>query len=286
MGDSNTTGTAVDIAALHEQNRAAWNEAANRYAREQEIKADVDFLRAGGRSFDPPEFDFLRDLDRWCERAIHLQCAGGRDTLSLLNLGAKEVVGVDISDRMIEVARTKTTLLNANARWFRCDVLDTPHELDGTADLVYTGRGALCWIMDLEAWARTAARLLRPGGRLYIFDGHPILWMWDLNASEFRFDPDPQYSDYFTAGVATDQGWPESYIPTDAVAAKGQQARKHERQWTLAAIVNAVIGAGLRLERLGEHPEPFWNQFPNMPDDTRRRLPNTFSLLAIKPDAP
>jgi len=273
----------LDTAALHQGNRAAWNEAANRYARE--VESDVEFLRAGGKNFCPPEFEFLAGLETWCHRAIHLQCAGGRDTLSLLNLGAREVVGVDISDRMIEVARAKSALLGAPATWHRCDVLNTPHDLDGTADLVYTGRGALCWLMDLDAWASVVTRLLKPAGRLYVFDGHPISWVWDLNAPEYRFDPDPNYGDYFATGVATDQGWPASYIPEDAVPALADQAKKYERQWTLAAIVNAVVGAGLRIERLGEHPEPYWNQFPNMPEDTRRRLPQTFSLLAVKPAA-
>jgi len=271
----------TDIPLLHEQNRAAWNEAANHYA--QEIESDVAFLRAGGKNFCPPEFEFLRELDRWCHRAIHLQCAGGRDTLSLWNLGAQEVVGVDISDRMIEVARAKSARLDAPATWYRCDVLETPHELDGTADLLYTGRGALCWIMDLNAWAAVVGRLLKPGGRLYIFEGHPIQWVWDLNATEYRFDPDPQYSDYFATNIAIELGWSETYIPADAVPAKEEQAKKHERQWTLAAIVNAVIGAGLRIEHLGEYPDPYWKQHPNMPADTERRLPNTFSLLASKP---
>lgn len=270
----------IDTTTLHEQNRAAWNEAANRYARE--IESDVAFLQAGGKNFCPPEYTFLQNLDFWCHRAIHLQCAGGRDTLSLLNLGAREVVGVDISDRMIEVAQAKSTLMNAPAKWYRCDILDTPDELNSTADLVYTGRGAICWIMDLDVWASVVARLLKPGGKLYLFDGHPILWMWDLEATEFRFDPNPLYNDYFTTGVVTEQGWPASYMPADAVPATDQQARKNERQWTVAAIVNAVIGAGLTIERLGEHPEPYWNQYPNMPDEIRRRLPNTFSLLAKK----
>lgn len=272
--------TDLDIPALHEQNRAAWNEAANRYARE--IESDVAFLRAGGVNFCPPEFAFLQNLGDWCGRAIHLQCAGGRDTLSLWNLGAHEVVGVDISDRMIEVARAKSALLQAPATWHRCDILDTPAELDGTADLVYTGRGALCWLMDIEAWARVVARLLKPGGRVYVFDGHPIQWVWDLNATEYRFDPDPRYADYFSTGVAVEQGWSETYIPADAVPPVAEQAKKNERQWTLAQIVNAVIAAGLTVERLGEHPDAYWNQFPHMPDDTRRRLPNTFSLLARK----
>src|SRR5205085_10557739 len=117
------------------------------------------------------------------DRAIHLQCAGGRDTLSLLNLGAHEVVGIDISDEMLACARAKSAALGSPAQWVQCDVLDTPHTLDGSADLVYTGRGALCWMMDLPAWAGVVARLLKPGGRLYVFEGHPLAWVWDPKAA-------------------------------------------------------------------------------------------------------
>ena len=55
----------------------------------------------------PPELRFLKDLEKWCYTAIHLQCAAGHDTLSLLNLGAHRVIGVDISDKMIELVRKK-----------------------------------------------------------------------------------------------------------------------------------------------------------------------------------
>lgn len=261
----------------HQDNRAAWNEAAARY--ETEIERDVAFLHSGGKNLMEPELPYLADLKGWCRRAIHLQCAGGTDTLSLWKQGATEVIGVDISERMIAVARAKSELLNAPARWYQCDVLETPRELDGTADLVYTGRGALCWIMDIDAWAAVAARLLKPGGRLYVFEGHPLAWVWDVNADTYRLDPDPRFGDYFYSGIADDQGWPETYIPPSAVPPTEQQAVKHEHQWTLGQIVTALARAGLRLEKLEEHPVPFWNQFPNMPPDTIRRLPHTFSLL-------
>jgi hypothetical protein len=65
----------------HQANRAAWNEAARRY--EREVEADIAFLRAGGKSRLAPELRFLHNLGVWCQRAIHLQYAGGRDTLSL-----------------------------------------------------------------------------------------------------------------------------------------------------------------------------------------------------------
>jgi ubiquinone/menaquinone biosynthesis C-methylase UbiE len=72
------------------------------------------------------------------------------------------VIGVDISDNMIACARAKSDQLGAPATWYCCDILDTPSHLNQTADLVYTGRGALNWIMDIEAWATVVARLLKP----------------------------------------------------------------------------------------------------------------------------
>jgi SAM-dependent methyltransferase len=272
--------TDLNVTQRHQENRAAWNEAARRY--EREIEEDVAFLRAGGKNFMPPELPYLADLGAWCRRAIHLQCAGGKDTLSLWNQGAAEVVGVDISDTMIAVARQKSDALAAPATWHCCDILATPAELDGTADLVYTGRGALLWMMDLPAWARVVARLLKPGGRLYIFEGHPLDWLWDLNATELRLDPEPPFGNYFSHEVGIMQGWSEQYIPADAVPPLAQQSRKHERQWTLGQILNSLTDAGLRLERFEEHPDRYWDQFPNLPAEITDRLPHTFSLLMRK----
>ena len=46
-------------------------------------------------------------------------------------------------------------------------------------DLVFTGIGALCWLPDVRRWAHTVADLLRPGGRLFLREGHPMLWALD-----------------------------------------------------------------------------------------------------------
>lgn len=265
------------IEDLHQANRAGWNQGAKTY--EDDLAERTEFLRKGGANFCPPELPYLQDLKDWCGRAIHLQCAGGTDTLSLWNLGAGEVVGVDISERMLGVARQKSEALGAPATWIHSDVLETPHSLDGTADLVYTGRGALNWIMDFEAWARVVARLLKPGGRLYVFEGHPAASLWKLESVLYELDPD--YGDYFKREPIADSGWPETYIG-DMGMAKEEHATKYERLWTLGDIVNAVIGAGLDLRRLEEHPDRYWDMFPNMPPEMQSKMPQTFSLLATK----
>lgn len=267
----------MTIQEMHLSNRAAWNEAAAHYA--DSLDEQIQFLRNGGTSFEPPEYPYLRYLGDWCGRAIHLQCAGGTDTLSLWNLGAKEVVGVDISDDMIAVARAKSDALNAPATWLCCDILDTPHELDGTADLVYTGRGALNWLHDMDGWAAVVSRLLAPGGRLYVFDGHPLTWVWDPEASELRLDP--IYGDYFQTAAQANQGWGPTYVG-ELAKPKEELSRKYESQKTFSQILSPLLQAGLRLERLEEHAETYWDQFPNLPKEMVAKLPNTFSLLMRK----
>lgn len=265
------------IQLQHEANRAGWNEGAQSY--EEDLQERIEFLRAGGQNFCPPELPYLQNLDQWCHRAIHLQCAGGTDTLSLWNRGAREVIGVDISDRMIAVARAKGEAIGANASWIRSDIFDTPEDLNGTADLVYTGRGAICWIMDLEGWAAVVCRLLKPGGKLYLFEGHPVSDLWTMEDSAYILDP--EYGDYFQEKAIESIGWPSTYIG-DLGKPEAQHAMKYERCWRLDQVVNAVLGSGLKLLKLEEHPDLFWDRFPNLEAYLVRRLPQTFSLLAEK----
>ena len=100
-----TAAEAADPHAMHAANQAAWDEAAERY--EGWFEEAVALIRSGGSNLFGVEHDLLGDL--WAGagtgRAIHLQCAGGRDTLSLWNAGAREVVGVDFSPRMLALAR-------------------------------------------------------------------------------------------------------------------------------------------------------------------------------------
>jgi hypothetical protein len=46
----------------------------------------------------------------------------------------------------------------------------------GASDLVFTGIGALCWLPRISSWAYIVASLLKAGGRLFLREGHPVLW--------------------------------------------------------------------------------------------------------------
>lgn len=262
----------------HEANRTSWNEAAGWYAAKNEER--IAELRAGRSNLHPVEREMLGDLRAWCDTAIHLQCASGRDTLSLWIEGAKRVVGIDISDLHIENARRTGEALGAPATWYRCDVLDAPHSLDATADLVYTGRGAINWIHDIDAWAGVVARLLKPGGVVSVFDNHPVIYFFDPDAADWRL----LTVDYF-AYNDTSQGWGAGYIGDELGIPVEQQAAKFERVWAPSAVFEALAGAGLSVERFGEHPDEYFTAFPNIPVEERLKIPHTFSILARKPGA-
>ena len=262
--------------ALRRANEAAWDLVASKYA--PEVEEDVVMLREGRTSLLPPELETLAPILPNVRRAIHLQCSHGTGALSLWRLGAREVVGLDLSEEMLALARRKSDILGAPATWYHADVLAPPHELAGTADLVYTGGGALPWVLDLNAWAAVVAELLAPGGQFYIYEGHPLNWVWVPEATEIRLRPD---ADYFARSVRTNDDFPGLFLEHNAP--QGVTLCAFERQWGLGEVVSALAAAGLLLVRLTEHPEHFWPQFADVPVEELNRLPHTFSLLMRKP---
>ena len=268
-----TPSEASDVPAMHAATRAAWDEAAERY--ERWLAEAVDLIRSGGTNLFGVEVELIGDLHGRCRRAIHLQCAGGRDTLSLWNLGAAEVVGVDFSPRMLDLAQRLTEATGAPARWVLADVLDTPHDLDGTADLLYTGRGSLLWLQDLDAWAAVVARLLSPTGRFVLFEGHPVEWLFDVDADGRWIATD---YDYF-AGPEASRGWAPEYIDHLSIP-DAEQSLKFARAWTLGQVITSLLGADMRLERVTEHPIDWWGGHADVRPEDRGRVPLSFSVVA------
>ena len=267
----------ANVTLMHRANRAAWDEAAERY--ERWLPEAIQLIRSGGSNLFPVERQLIGELHGRCRRAIHLQCAGGRDTLSLWNQGAQEVVGIDFSPRMLKLARRLSAAVGAPARWILADVVEAPAELDGTADLVYTGRGALIWLHDLDAWAAVIARLLAPGGRLVLFEGHPVEWLFDADADGHWVATG---YDYF-AGPEASRGWEPGYIDRLSIP-DAQQSWKFARAWTIGEVVTAVVRAGLRLEQLAEHPVDWWAGHGDVRPEERGRIPLSFSIVARRSD--
>ncbi len=267
-----TAAEGGDVPTMHAANRAAWDEAAERY--EGWFDEAVALIRSGGTNLFGVETELIGDLHGHCRRAIHLQCAGGRDTLSLWNQGADEVVGVDFSPKMLELAKRLTEATGAPARWILADVLETPAELDGTGDLVYTGRGSIIWVQDLDAWAAVIARLLSPAGHFVLFEGHPAEWLFDADEDGRWIATD---YDYF-GGAEASKGWAPEYIDRLSIP-EANQSWKFARAWTLGEVITALLGADLRLESVAEYPIDWWGGHADVREDERGRIPLSFSVV-------
>ena len=161
------------MAGIADENFAYWNEAVAIHLASSFYRAD-DFRR-GEAVIDPVARRGLGDVAG--KRLLHLQCHFGLDTLSLARLGA-EVTGLDYSPPAIEAARALSRECGAPGEFILADVLDPPPGLTGF-DMVFASWGAICWIGDLDRWMAVAAGALKPGGRLFLLDGHPAMLMLD-----------------------------------------------------------------------------------------------------------
>jgi SAM-dependent methyltransferase len=243
-----------------------------------ELADRIALLRSGDHSLLHVEVEELRDLLPGAS-VVHLQCSHGLDALSLLTLGASDVSGVDLSSEMIQLATELAQQVGLSVRWFCADVVDPPAELRARADLVYTGKGSLPWIMDLDAWAESVHSLLTPGGRLYVFEGHPLDNLWDRESENVQLRADG--AGYFGSEPRENSGFPASAL--ERVTRHAERPVMQEQFWRPDQIMAALANAGLQHEMYREHPELFWDQFPHWPNELRRRLPHSYSLRYRRP---
>jgi len=131
-------------------------------------------------------------------------------------------------------------------------------------------------MMDLKAWAKVIARLLRPDGRVFIFEGHPLdaLWERESDLLELRLD-----AGYFDELPRESPGFPAEVLERELGP---QRPHMVERFWTPAEVITSLLSAGLNLELFQEHRLLYWKQFPRWSAELIARLPHSYSLLAIR----
>jgi SAM-dependent methyltransferase len=267
-------------------NRASWDERAPAHAASpgyalDSFRADPEHLSDVVR-FDLPLLGDVRGL-----RGVHLQCHIGTDTISLARLGAR-MTGLDFSPAAVAQAQAFSDELGAGVDFVEADVYDAAQVLPaGGFDLVFTGIGALCWLPSVRRWAEVVATLLAPGGRLFIREGHPVLWALADPLPDGRLELDLPYVEREEPLVWDEAG---TYVETDHVF---ENTVTHEWNHGLGEIVTALLDQGLRLDTLVEHDSVPWDPFPGwteeLPGGEHRvrdrpwRLPHSYTISATRP---
>jgi SAM-dependent methyltransferase len=265
-------------------NRASWDERAPAHAASPDyalsrFRADPAFISDVVR-FDLPLLGSVEGL-----RGVHLQCHIGTDTLSLSRLGAR-MTGLDFSPAAVEQARALVAETGEDVEFVEADVYDAARVLpEGGFDLVFTGIGALCWLPDVRRWAGVVRRLLAPAGRLFIREGHPMLWSLADPGPDRLLVVEHPYFERAEPTVWEEEG---TYVATDTVF---EHNVTHEWNHGLGEIVTALLDEGLRLTGLVEHDSVPWEALPGLmeklPNDEWRladrpwRLPHSYTLQAV-----
>jgi SAM-dependent methyltransferase len=240
---------------LHEENRRSWNEATVSHNSHKGDQAA--FFRHGGTTLHSEELELLGDIGG--TRLVHLQCNAGQDTLSLARLGAR-VTGVDISETAIDFARSLSQGTGSAATFVRSDLYDWLEETAKEStrfDRAFCSYGALCWLSDLQSWAKGVAGILREGGFLIVIDHHPVARMFDWEGRRAWPYTTQGEALSFEEGVGdyvaeSGQGLPgTAYMP--GIQDFTNPYRHHEFNWGLGDIVTALLTSNLTLTSLREY---------------------------------
>jgi SAM-dependent methyltransferase len=261
-------------------NQAWWDEAVPLHARS--AMYDLPSFRAGKSTLTTLELQELGDVSG--RSLLHLQCHFGLDTLSLARLGVR-ATGMDFSAEAIALARSISEELGIPAKFVCANLYDLPAVLSGQFDVVYTSKGVLVWLPDLVHWAQIIAGFLRPGGTFYILETHPFAGTLDDDVEAQRLEVCYPY--FHIAEPARFDGG-GSYVDRDA---HFDHSVTYEWTHSLGDVVNALTGAGLRLEFLHEFPYCFYRMLPFLVQDEEgwwrlagdeQLIPLMFSLRATR----
>lgn len=259
-----------------EANRLAWNASALRHRESEEWRRQLSgFANASFSTFDPVITRALTEHGVDKARAVQIGCNNGREVLSMLALGAAHATGIDQSDAFIAQAEELRAVSprGGQARFIRANVYDLPEDLAGRFDLALITIGVLNWMPDLGRFLGIVASLLVPGGRLVIYETHPVLDMFEPRSDT----PNLPLHSYFRQ---------EPFISEDEIVYDGSAAAKAPPSYwhfhTMGEIVTGCVQAGLRISELVEYPHSNRETDYDIYERQAAQLPMCYTLAAVK----
>lgn len=218
-----------------------------------QMQRSVDGLEGAG------EWSELQKLlpDFKGKRVLDLGCGYGWHCIYAAEQGADFVLGADISQKMLEVAREKTAGLNV--KYECCAMEDLECQSEGF-DVILSSL-AFHYVADFKGVAAKIYDWLAPGGEFIFSVEHPVFtsygtqdWYYGKDGEILHFPVD----NYYYEGKR------------DAVFL-GEHVVKYHR--TLTTYLNTLLNLGFCIEHIVE-PQPPENMLdiPGMKDEMRRPM--------------
>ncbi len=266
--------THMDNQKYFEANKELWNQ--RTAVHKDSSFYNLEGFKKGESVLTPIELKEVGDVNG--KTLLHLQCHFGMDSLDWARRGAT-VTGVDLSDDAIRLAKEINDELDLDARFICCNVLDTSLHVQDQFDIVFTSYGTIGWLPDLEPWAQMIAERLKPGGFFYIAEFHPVVWMFDDDFTHIKYSYENREL------IVTENNG--TY--TD----RGADIKGKEYSWnhSISEVLNALIGAGLKIESFNEYmysPYPCFNNVTETADGNwhikgmEGKIPMVYTVRAVK----
>lgn len=206
------------------------------------------------------EWETLKKLlpDFKDKRVLDIGCGYGWHCIYAMEQGAASVVGIDLSEKMLEVAREKTQFSQVE---YRCMAMEDMDFAPQSFDVVLSSL-AFHYAADFDMIVKKVFDFLKPGGEFIFSVEHPVFtaqgsqdWHYAQSGEIMHFPVDR----YFDQGKRT-----ANFL--------GEAVVKYHK--TLTTYVNALLKNGFLIRGL-EEPQPtaeMLREIPGMQEELRRPM--------------
>ncbi len=262
-----------ELSHITQENIEAWDEVAPKHAKSNQEKLVRDFADPTYSFLDDTELAILKEIDVTGKDVAQICCNNGRELISVKRLGAGRCVGFDGSQAFIEQAEELAQAAGADVEFVCTDIYDMNREYDEAFDLLTITIGVLGWMPDLDEFFKVLARMIKPGGTLFIYEQHPILNMIEPGDGDAPVVWDVSYfsKDPFVESDGLDYYEGETY-ESKTITSFPQ---------TMAEILNAGLNQDLTIEHFEEYPHHISNTWWNV-EYSKIGLPMCFTLIFRK----
>ncbi len=227
-------------------------------------------LRAGENNYNdlleqPAMAKMLPDLTG--KTVLDLGCGYGHNCIDFVNRGAKRVVGVDISEKMLAVAKEESA--HNNIEYRNMSMTDISN-LDEKFDFIYSSL-AFHYVKDFEAFANDMYSILNPGGQLLFSQEHPIITATVDGAGHFNKDENGNRISYSFSNY-NQPGERKIHWYVDGVI-------KYHR--TFSDVINALAKSGFVIEEVCEPVPEDW-AIEKLPTIVKEYIKPNFLLVKAK----
>ncbi len=206
--------------------------------------------------------------DLHAKNVLDLGCGYGHNCAEFLIKGAKSVVGVDISEKMLEVAKKENH--NENIKFINMSMTDID-KLEDSFDFIYSSL-AFHYIEDFAEFSKLMYSKLNEGGYLLFSQEHPIV----TASTGMGFGYNKDENGVRTSYTFTNYGLPgerECFWYVDGV-------KKYHRRFS--DIINSLTKAGFVIEEVME-PIPDEKAVKILPQIKRKEeIKHTFLIVKAR----